>query len=468
MRWMATVAVMCATAACDSDPGVATDPAGVADSTVPDTAGADTADASARTSDGTDVGGVADAPVEDAPPQDAGGAGGPDAAPDVGPDAVGLPPGVAAPPVPGNGWANAVIASQIAPSVEVDGAAQPNVAANTAKVLGPPEGTLAGVLALGLVGDYVVVDLGEGEEATDGDGADLVVLEYGAEAGGVSEPYRVSVAVSPDGPFVPVGEGAGPRGFDLAGTGVASARYVRVESRATLADVAGGPGSPLYPGPEIDAIGAVFPGGATPPASAPVLALENLYVTDQNQDEAWQTGEFLNVHVELVNQGTEDYLWYPGVAVRAVAGDAEVAPEPFWFYAILVGQRLDADLVIAPPDGFPAGPVTIEARVVALNCVDTPGPCPPPGSVSVSAVYGAAACCTIEGACSNASQAACQLVPGMHSWNPEQSCNTIQCPNETQGACCNDGECTIATSDACGPGFMGKDTTCDQVTCPVP
>ena len=68
-------------------------------------------------------------------------------------------------------------------------------------------------------------------------------------------------ANSPDGPFVHVADGRGEQGFDLDGTGLASARYVRVESQAHLVDVISGFGSPTSPGPEILAVGAVYPGG---------------------------------------------------------------------------------------------------------------------------------------------------------------------------------------------------------------
>lgn len=106
-----------------------------------------------------------------------------------------------------------------------------------------------------------MLDLGENEAARDGEGEDLVVVELGVASGGAPEPYRVLVANAPAGPFVPLADGMGERAYDLSPTGLASARYVRIESLASEWDVLNGPGSPFYPGPEVDAVGAVHPGG---------------------------------------------------------------------------------------------------------------------------------------------------------------------------------------------------------------
>ena len=76
---------------------------------------------------------------------------------------------------------------------------------------------------------------------------------------GTPEPYRTEVSESPEGPWTRLGDAFGERAFDLADAGVSRARYVRVESLAQEADVLGGLGSPYYPGPEIDAVGAVYP-----------------------------------------------------------------------------------------------------------------------------------------------------------------------------------------------------------------
>jgi hypothetical protein len=70
------------------------------------------------------------------------------------------------------------------------------------------------------------------------------------------------VATVPEGPFTEIGTGESRMWFDLAGSGIESARYVRIESRRSLDDILNGEGSPEYPGAEIDAVGARYPGGA--------------------------------------------------------------------------------------------------------------------------------------------------------------------------------------------------------------
>jgi len=165
------------------------------------------------------------------------------------------------PDVPDEGWANAVVESAVTLELVDDSdVIFTNIAADPEDMVGPPTGSISDITAIGVTGAYVIVDLGEGEAATDGADDDLVVLEYGAQSGGTPEPYRVSVATDPAGPWTVLGDASGERAFDLADAGISSARYIRVESQAQSAEVLGGLGSPYYPGPEIDAVGAVYPG----------------------------------------------------------------------------------------------------------------------------------------------------------------------------------------------------------------
>lgn len=176
-----------------------------------------------------------------------------------------LPPDstIGFPGVPEIGWTNAAVEVAVSPSImHPDLGELPNLGQDPEWVLGPPGGGPTQVLALGTVGAYVVLDLGEGEAACDGEGPDLLVLEYGIMSGGVPEPYRVAVGDTPEGPWTTLGDGTGEEVFDLADAGVDCARYVRVESLAQLVDILGGLGSPYFPGPELDAVGAVYPGGA--------------------------------------------------------------------------------------------------------------------------------------------------------------------------------------------------------------
>jgi hypothetical protein len=166
------------------------------------------------------------------------------------------PPGI--PPMPSDGWADAITDASVPTHSEIDGEMIENLTPNPELALGPPNGILDAV-SLGTTGSFVVVDLGAGEEAYDGEGDDVVVVEIGSASGGTPEPYGVSVADAPEGPFVHLADAEGEASFDLGPTGLARARYVRVESLLP-ADELPFTGSPSFPGPEIDAIGAVHPG----------------------------------------------------------------------------------------------------------------------------------------------------------------------------------------------------------------
>lgn len=178
---------------------------------------------------------------------------------------VNLPPDavLGLPAVPANGWAKAIVDAEVTQELysEATDVSWPNESKDPALALGPPEGAVQAV-AIGVLGAYIVVDLGADTAATDGEGDDLVVLEQGTQSGGVPEPYRVSVASAPNGPFTTIADGSGERAFDLGLAGINGARYVKVESLAAAVDVLGGVGSPVAPGPEIDAIGAVHPGAS--------------------------------------------------------------------------------------------------------------------------------------------------------------------------------------------------------------
>lgn len=158
------------------------------------------------------------------------------------------------PEVPDDGWAQALVEDKVArettsPSLGV----VPNNEHDATKAIGKTDGEM---VALGVVGNYLVLDFGF--EAQDGDGPDIVVMEMGPLSGGVPEPYRLSVSEQAEGPFIRVGDGAGEQAFDLGDVGLHSARYVKIESLAQPSDI-GRVGSPSAPGGEIDSVGAVWP-----------------------------------------------------------------------------------------------------------------------------------------------------------------------------------------------------------------
>jgi len=175
---------------------------------------------------------------------------------DPGPAPMFPMPATTLPTVPANGWAKAVVEAHITQMITADFGEAMNTATDPAKALGPP-GSNVDAVALGVLGADVEVDLGDGTAAADDVGADLVVLEQGPMSAGIGEPYRVYGAAMPSGPWKVIGDGYGETAFDLGAA--APVRYVRIVSLATVGDIVRGPGSPFFPGGEIDAVGAVYP-----------------------------------------------------------------------------------------------------------------------------------------------------------------------------------------------------------------
>ncbi len=116
------------------------------------------------------------------------------------------------------------------------------------QVLGRPNGSNENdYVSIGGPGYWIVLDMGEGEEIIDGHGYDFRTHEIGSIYNGVDEEYNVSVSNSPDGPWVFVGEAWTTSEFDLAGLGLDSARYVRIDDLSTRT-------VDPYPGSDIDAV----------------------------------------------------------------------------------------------------------------------------------------------------------------------------------------------------------------------
>lgn len=99
---------------------------------------------------------------------------------------------------------------------------------------------------MGGPGAYVVLDMGVDTPIVNGTGPDLEVREIGTANGGVDEEYRVLVSNSTDpASFVLVGIGSAFSLLDIAGTGLSSARYVRLEDLSTRTQDDPTPGSDI-------------------------------------------------------------------------------------------------------------------------------------------------------------------------------------------------------------------------------
>jgi hypothetical protein len=108
--------------------------------------------------------------------------------------------------------------------------------------LGAPDGV---GYALGRGGN-AVLDFGPDAALVDGIGDDLVVHESGED--GLVERCRVYAGSAPFGPWTLLGTTEGTASFDLAGTGLTAARFVRLE------DDGDGSYSGAFPGYEVDAL----------------------------------------------------------------------------------------------------------------------------------------------------------------------------------------------------------------------
>ncbi len=111
------------------------------------------------------------------------------------------------------------------------------------QALGPADGVPCSLGAEG----WIVLDLGAGHEVHDGPGVDLLVTEAAVPGDMLPENYQVFVG-DVDSQTVLVASGQGTTGFDLAGTGVSSARFVRI------VDASGAAPTGAYPGMDLDAV----------------------------------------------------------------------------------------------------------------------------------------------------------------------------------------------------------------------
>ncbi|MCA9782513.1 MAG: hypothetical protein KDC10_12955 [Calditrichaeota bacterium] len=139
------------------------------------------------------------------------------------------------------------------------------------QTLGAPDGeftSLGGACAANPDSSIVVLDMGpDAESITDGPGMDFEVLEIGQFNGGVAEPFEVYLSNQATGPWTYIGLGDGDSFFDLAGTGICSARYVRLVDQSTETCNS----ASQVPGSDIDAVIAFYPGQIDLPT--PVLEI---------------------------------------------------------------------------------------------------------------------------------------------------------------------------------------------------
>jgi hypothetical protein len=110
----------------------------------------------------------------------------------------------------------------------------------TPAALGLPDGVYNSIG----VGGWIVYDMGQGTELVNGTGKDFTVYE----GGNTLENFTLYASNSWEGPWNTVGTGRGTTQFDLATSGLSSARYVKIQ------DDGDGTSSESYPGFDMDAL----------------------------------------------------------------------------------------------------------------------------------------------------------------------------------------------------------------------
>jgi hypothetical protein len=120
-----------------------------------------------------------------------------------------------------------------------------------ADALGPPDGVPCSLGA----GGFIVLDLGAGHDIADGADADFTVTEALTTADPAPEAYRVYAGDAYT-QSVLIGSATGTASFDLGGSGVTTARYLRI------ADLSGASPNLPYAGMDLDAV-TVLHGAAT-------------------------------------------------------------------------------------------------------------------------------------------------------------------------------------------------------------
>ena len=122
---------------------------------------------------------------------------------------------------------------------------------NVLEALGAPnsDATHWRYVSLGGPGAWITLDMGEQTPIVDGPGPDVEVREIGTGFGGVDEGFVLWISNSPESnSFVRVGTGIAISLFDISGSGLTTARYVR------LVDVATESLDTETPGSDIDSV----------------------------------------------------------------------------------------------------------------------------------------------------------------------------------------------------------------------
>ena len=194
---------------------------------------------------------------------------------------------------------------------------------------------------------FIVLDMGEGHEITDGPGEDFTVVESILPFDSTAEGYRVYAgdAVTQN---TLIGLGSGTESFDLAGTGITSTRYLKI------IDQSGANPNEALPGMDLDCIIVLNSGEyiagteIEPEAVIPDEIVLSVYPNPFNQQTAisFQLSAAAKVELKIYDvlgrsvgafRETPLQTWYPA-GQHSVVWDAEGVASGVYFVRMDAGE----------------------------------------------------------------------------------------------------------------------------------
>jgi len=144
-----------------------------------------------------------------------------------------------------------------------------NINKNPINIIGPAKCNIQ-LNDISLGGGHIIVDMGLGEAIINGSGFDFKVYESdGSCVDGQASNYEVFVSENPNGPWISVGRARGVSSFDIASTGIAKVRFIRINDLSTVDNNAETPGA------DIDAIETFYTEPPLPCEVSPTTDLDS-------------------------------------------------------------------------------------------------------------------------------------------------------------------------------------------------
>ncbi|MBN1356077.1 hypothetical protein JXA40_07385 [bacterium] len=230
----------------------------------------------------------------------------------------------------------------------------------TNSALGPVDGEF---YSIGVAG-YIVIDMGETTPIDDLPGDDFTVWE-GDD--GTDEGYQVQVSSDWQGPWITVGTSSGTTSFDLNGSGLDPARYVKI-----IDDGDGNAGA-LLPGFDLDALTTqhIVPGCGVLELDAGKYACSDIVTfelidADLNTDPGLIETTFIQVTSTSDPEGETVELTETGFNTSEFYGSVQVEPAPG---PGIIGVAHQDTLTATYEDADCEGEPTTVIRAAEIDCV---------------------------------------------------------------------------------------------------